>query len=403
MAITTHRGKLVLDLRHTWPDGRRERIRIRVPNDKLAPRKAAAFERTVLAQLRAGIDPRKQATAEPIPNDQPKPRPTLTEFWPDFAEYQASAANKRTNRARMLYENERMFVRWIEPVLGSRRLNLIGSRDADRLAARMERGEVTGRKLGAASVANGLGLLRRMLSVARRWDLIEEVPEINVRKPKPDRIEDEAWLTLEECDRLLAAARPGARTVVLFGIRTGLRFGELRALRWQDVDLVGRRLYVRRAYDDRLHKIGPPKSGRSREVPLTWDVVALLERRPRTAALVFPGRDDGRPFSRTWLGKMLRLAAEQAGIAKHVHPHMLRHTYASHCVAQGIPSRVLMAWGGWASEAMLARYAHLEPRDVQHWVDRIAPKMGPLGAVLTPEVGTVWVPPEADKRKRRSG
>jgi len=60
---------------------------------------------------------------------------------------------------------------------------------------------------------------------------------------------------------------------------------------------------------------------------------------------------------------------------------MLRHTYASHCIAQGIPTRVLMLWGGWESEAMLSRYAHLQPRDLAHWADRIAPKGGPLRVV----------------------
>ncbi|MBL4687744.1 MAG: site-specific integrase [Nannocystaceae bacterium] len=378
MAVTTHRGQLVIDVRHTWPDGRRERIRFRVPVDRQSPRKAAAYERTVLAQLAQGIDPREDEEEKSATPGVPR----LRDFWPDFIAYQASNANKRMNRPRTIFEAEGMFRRWLEPVLGGHRLDEIDAREADRLAAALESGKVTGRRLGTSSVANALGLLRRILSVARRWNLIERVPEIDVSKPKPDKLEEEQFLTHDEATALFAAANARWRGVFIIGCRTGLRLGELRALRNCDVDLDGPRLHVRKSWDERTRVLGPPKGGKSREVPLTPDAAEVLRglTRGRAQDLVFPGQRTIR-FSRTSMDRALKIAGDKAGINKHLHAHLLRHTYASHCVMAGIPSRILMMWGGWESEAMLARYAHLRPRDVEHWAARIVPSQ--LAAAAT--------------------
>jgi integrase len=72
-------------------------------------------------------------------------------------------------------------------------------------------------------------------------------------------------LTFDEAHRLIAGADTEWRTMVTVALRTGLRLGELLALRWIDVDLDGGRLIVRRAVSRGV--VGTPKNGRSREVP----------------------------------------------------------------------------------------------------------------------------------------
>ncbi|MEM7160243.1 MAG: site-specific integrase [Myxococcota bacterium] len=274
-------------------------------------------------------------------------------------------------------------------MLGDQRVDQITARAIDRLTTKLQSGEVSRRPLSHNSVANILGLLRRMLNVAKRWSYIDEVPEICTLKKKPERLEDDKWLTQEETTALLEATEPEWLAVVTVAVRTGLRVGELQGLRWSDVDLEGERLVVQRSWSEILQEPGPPKGGRPREVPLTWDALAAL--RPirgkrRDDAFIFG--DAYIPFHQDELRRALGRARRSSGLTKHLHIHMLRHTWASHCILRGVHSRVVMMWGGWTSEAMLARYAHLAPREVESLIQRIAPKRRDLRIVPpVPKVG----------------
>ncbi|MCB9712920.1 MAG: site-specific integrase, partial [Myxococcales bacterium] len=241
------------------------------------------------------------------------------------------------------------------------------------------------RPLSHNSVANILGLLRRMLNVAVRWGFLDEVPEINTLKKTSDRLEDDKWFTEEEATSFIEATEPKWRVLVTVATRTGLRVGELQALQWGDVDLDGERLTVKRQWLDRIEDFGPPKGGKSREVPLTWDAVAVLRKhrgRRGDDAFVFGG--PYRVFRRDDLRRGLTRAEQASGVSKHVHAHMLRHTWASHCIMKGVPSRVVMLWGGWENEEMLKQYAHLAPREVEAFIRLIAPSGAPLRVVKSP-------------------
>ena len=132
----------------------------------------------------------------------------------------------------------------------------------------------------------------------------------------------------------------------------------------------------------RLAGGGPPKGGRPREIPPTWDALAALrESRGGRKDDAFVFGDAYYPFQQDELRRALGRARRASGLTKHLHIHMLRHTWASHCVLRGVPSRVVMLWGGWTSEAMLGRYAHLAPREVESFIHRIAPNGAPLRVV----------------------
>jgi integrase len=133
---------------------------------------------------------------------------------------------------------------------------------------------------------------------------------------------------------LLEALDGEWRTLILVALRTGMRQGELRALRWQDVDLVAGRIFVRQNIV-RGH-VGTPKSGKPREIALGEEVrVALKAHRHLRGPLVFCDMG-GHVLTKGEMKHPLWRARKKAGL-RPIGWHVLRHTFASHLAMRGAP------------------------------------------------------------------
>lgn len=166
--------------------------------------------------------------------------------------------------------------------------------------------------LSAKSIRNYLGTLSALFNYAvrKRWAKANPVREVDL--PKPPSNDEIRFVTLDEINALADAAVAGPyraldRAMYLTAAMTGLRVGELIALRWRDVDFVAGRVRVRRNYV--LGEFGTPKSRRSsRSVPLDDSLAGELDRLARAAAreqaepdpdaLVFPSPHNGEPLSK---------------------------------------------------------------------------------------------------------
>jgi integrase len=80
---------------------------------------------------------------------------------------------------------------------------------------------------------NHLTALRKLLDLAVEWNKLDRAPKVKGFKLGKDTVEDEQYLTFQESDRFLQAAAREWKPLLVLGIRTGLRAGELLALRWQ--------------------------------------------------------------------------------------------------------------------------------------------------------------------------
>lgn len=141
-------------------------------------------------------------------------------------------------------------------------------------------------------------------------------------------------------------------------LKTGLRLGELLALRWEDVDLVVGRLMVRRAVARGI--IGTPKSGKSREIPLSSEALkALRGQRHMKGEPVFSDLD-GKMLDKGECKWPLWRSAKKAGLRR-VGWHVLRHTFSSHLVMRGVPLKAVQELMGHATIEMTMRYSHLAP------------------------------------------
>jgi site-specific recombinase XerD len=165
-------------------------------------------------------------------------------------------------------------------------------------------------------------------------------------------------LTEAEVEKLIEAAKAnmaGHRdaTMVLLAFRHGLRASELIDLRWEQVDLDGAVLHVRRV-----------KSGTPATHPLTGRELRALrklqrEQEPKSPFIFISQR--GAPFTNRGFQAMVERAGQAAGLKLKVHPHMLRHGCGYKLANDGVDTRTIQAFLGHKSIQHTVRYTDLAP------------------------------------------
>ena len=338
MTVRRINGKWFVDFRFHHADGKTERVR------KCSAVQTRAGAQEYERQLRAVmLSPPVDSESEPT-----REAPRFDAFADEFLKTYASATNKPSEvRSKTI-----IFERHLKPAFGKLRLNAIGVREIDSFkSAQFQRG------MSPKSVNNQLTVLRRCLSIAVEWGLLSHVPAMKWLKAEEPEFD---FLAFDEAARLLDAAKrePEWYAMMLTALRTGLRIGELRALRWQDVDLVAGKLLVRKAAAKQI--VGSPKSRRSREVELGREVRdALKAHRHLRGELVFC-HETGRMLTEDECKHPLWRACRRAGL-RILGWHALRHSFASHLVMRGAPLKAVQELLGHSDIRMTMRYSHLSP------------------------------------------
>ena len=240
----------------------------------------------------------------------------------------------------------------LEPALGDRKLDAIGSEDVQRLKSRL------GAK-APKSVNNVLTVLNVLLKKAVEWDVINRMPCSITLLPVPRA--SVSFYDLEEYERLVAAAEsidPVAHLIVLLGGDAGLRCGEMIALDWSDVDLAKRQLCVQRS--DWNGHVTVPKGGRLRYVPLTIRLAAAFRDHRHLRSPNVLCQDDGQPLTRQMVQYRVLRASRRAKLSQDG-VHILRHTFCSHLAMRGGPPRAIQELAGHRELGMTQRYMHLSP------------------------------------------
>jgi integrase len=153
------------------------------------------------------------------------------------------------------------------------------------------------------------------------------------------------------------------RALYLTAAFTGLRLGELLALRWRDVDFAGSAIRVRASYSAR--QLTTPKSGKVRAVPMAPEVataIAQLGRREFWTGdndLVFVG-DTGSYLDGSALRRRYLAALDRGGLRR-LRFHDLRHTFGTRMIAKADIRRV-QEWMGHSNIQTTMKYLHYAPR-----------------------------------------
>ena len=328
---------------------------------KLPTGKKRRIGGTPMINTKQAAESAERAAIERALSPTPEPQkevPRFKHFAKEFLKTYVRANNKPSERS-----SKEMILRvHLIPAFGTKRLDAITGRHIERYKSmKLEAGKAP------ATVNNHLTVLRRLLVLARRWELITAIPEIQWLKiPTPDF----DFLDFDEADRLVRAADGEWPCMIIVGLKAGLRQGELLALTWDDVDLVAGRLVVRRAVA--RGEVSTPKNGKQREIPLCDEARAALRRhRHLRGELVFCD-EDGDMLTKGACKHPLWRACKHAGLRR-IGWHVLRHSFASHLVMRGAPIKAVQELLGHATIEMTMRYSHLSPdvrRDVVKLLDR---------------------------------
>lgn len=316
-----------------------------------------------------------QRRAEQILADRLRPinsgqhRPSSLRTFRDFAEAgwlpQALPTLKYSTKKYYAY----MLRVHLYPAFGDTQLRLI-TRDAVQnfVSAKLRSG------LSWHAVKGMRTLFGTVMAAAEADELIPSNPVRKTRFPRRGPVKDRAVIAPEKIRELLTALPEPSRSLAQLLVFTGLRIGELLALRWKNVDLEHGVLRVAQSvYDGHFDE---PKSQRSRRsVPLGAKSIEVLSARKRTGGnpddLVF-STGTGTPFDRhNLVNKQLKPTCKKLGLTG-VSWHWLRHANATLLDAVGTPLGTVQALLGHSSSEITREvYLHSIPADARAAVQKV--------------------------------
>jgi integrase/recombinase XerD len=294
---------------------------------------------------------------------KPKAAPAIERLVDDYlAHCQAIGLSAKTVKFSYGYPLRQVFLPWCAEQ-GIAEVGALTSRDVDRLSIQlMEQGGKRG-ALSRGSVWTYLKAVKRFLAWGREEG---EAVQAEAKLPKlPQRLVE--VLSRAEIERLEdAALNERDKLIVRLLADSGIRVSELVQLGTSD--------FVERDRSAFIKVTG--KGVRERLVPLTPALYRRLRRyadrgRPQDAgtdrvflALRKDAGGDYRGLTPSGVQQMVRGLGEKAGLGKRVHPHIFRHSAATHYLQRGMDSLLVAQILGHSSLQMIQKvYSHLSPND----------------------------------------
>jgi integrase len=335
-----------------WVDFRYRGRRVRERSPVQTRKDAQAHERLLIEELAA----KERCGRDPFAPDAPVPQfANFIERWMrDYVTPQSRPSGQRAKKF--------ILANHLVPAFGTATLDAITTAHVDAFIA------IKAKTLAPKTVNTILSVLCCSLRTAQDWGLITTLPRFRwMRVPS----QGYRYLMAEEAERLLRASQGFWAVFIRFLLRTGARFGEAAALRWDDLELDSANPVVHLRRSVNAGFVSATKTGSARDVPLPDDLVAVLRDFRHDQDLVFGRPSDGQYLSSASTQKFVHRICDRAGIRR-ISWHGLRHTYATELTARGVPLPAVQALLGHTTITMTARYAHVAPSTLRAYVNLLS-------------------------------
>ncbi|MEE2776103.1 MAG: tyrosine recombinase XerC [Acidobacteriota bacterium] len=237
--------------------------------------------------------------------------------------------------------------------------------DVDTLGVRSFVASLARAGISRKAQGRALSAVRSFFRFVCREGQLEMNPAQAVATPKADH-HLPRHLRPREIELLLDAPRGDTplsrrdRAILELLYASGLRVGELVSLDWRDVDLTGRVLrVVGKGGKERMVPFGKPAQQALRKWLTDWPALRAKAAAAGDEEPIFLNRSGGRLTDRS-VRRILDRYVKQTALAGSIHPHTLRHTFATHLLEQGADLRTIQELLGHSSLGTTQKYTHLE-------------------------------------------
>ena len=274
----------------------------------------------------------------------------------DFvSEFEAYASSNYSQGTLDLYSHSfKSFVRCI----GDKPMRFVTVKDVERY--KTERIKT----ISPVSVNVELRTLKAAFNVALKWDVVSENVFAESRQLRVP-IREPAYLTREEFDSVLCVVEDSDfRALIVLGVSTMMRRGEIVNLTWDDIDFERRLIHVRNKVSFTV------KGHRPRVIPMSERAYQLLLKKKKANGFVF-ARGDGSQYQGEYVSHKFKAYVRRCSLPESIHFHSLRHTGATWLIQQDVPLFTVQKILGHTSPSVTQIYSHLSDQNLRQAIERI--------------------------------
>jgi integrase len=210
-------------------------------------------------------------------------------------------------------------------------------------------------------------IIRQLVNFALKRDLVFHDPLKGLSLKKPKSAPQPCW-TFEEVTRILTAVPDSIRAPLTLLAETGMRFGELAWLTWDDVGAAGLSIRPKDNWK--------PKTGDRRTIPISAVAATVLASLPRSGRWVatMPLTKRRPAKGQQWTERRLLIELQRVlktlGLPGKL--HTFRHYFISNALLKGIPTATVRSWVGQVDEEIIKLYTHIHDRASQAAMQRLS-------------------------------